>query len=249
MKIKMVNNYQEMSNDAADLIEDQLKKKKASILGLATGGTPEGLYEELVRRYHLGRIDFQEVQTFNLDEYIGLPQDHPQSYAFYMWSRFFSQVNIDPARIHLPFSTTAGDAEAATAYDKQLKQAGGIDLQLLGIGENGHIGFNEPSSFLWADTHYAELSRETMEANARFFAWREDVPQQAITMGMAPILQARHIVLMASGKEKAHAVKEMLCSPISPWHPASFLQLHSNVEVVLDAEAAAELPPHVFAYK
>ncbi|RSL31512.1 glucosamine-6-phosphate deaminase [Salibacterium salarium] len=249
MNIHVLNSYEKMSQYAAHMIEAQMQKKHDSVLGLATGGTPEGLYKELIRRFQEGRVDFKEAETFNLDEYIGLGQAHPQSYSYYMWSRFFSHVNIDRTRIYLPFSKSAEDTDALAEYDIQLQEVGGIDLQLLGIGQNGHIGFNEPGSFLRADTHYVDLSLETVEANARFFSTEEDVPKQAITMGMAPILQARSILLLASGKTKARAVKEMLQSAISPQHPASFLQLHSSVDLVLDAEAAMELPNRDFVHQ
>lgn len=241
MEIKTVNNYRELSEKAAAIVAGELNRRPDSVLGLATGSTPEGMYAQLVKMYNKKEIDFNDVVTFNLDEYAGLSPEHPQSYHFYMYSNFFDHVNIKPGNIHIPY---CGDQDldlACKEYDQKIKDAGGINLQILGLGVNGHIGFNEPCEYLYTDTHLVDLTAETIEANSRFFSSREEVPRQAVTMGVASIMHAEKILLMAAGENKARAVQLMCCGRITTSLPASLLQLHRNIVLIVDREAAALL--------
>lgn len=243
MKIEIIEDYRQLSLAAADIVIKNVKQKRKTVLGLPTGSTPEGMYAELVSRYRNGEIDFSEVTTFNLDEYCGLPTDHPQSYHDYMRRNIFDHVNVREENRHIPLYCDNDDnaEEACSIYEQKINAAGGIDLQILGIGTNGHIGFNEPDDYLIDKTHLVDLSKETIEANSRFFASPAEVPRRAITMGMGSIMRASEILLLASGKNKARAVKMMCCGKISTAIPASFLQLHRNIMVLLDHEAAAYL--------
>ncbi len=238
MEILTVENYDEMSAEAANIIAQLLRLKQNAVLGLATGSTPEGLYACLVKMYEEKEIDFEKVTCFNLDEYAGLSPDHPQSYHYYMDRHLFSKVNVKKGNINIPRCGVENIETACRDYDKKIHQSGGIDLQLLGLGLNGHIGFNEPADYLQKDTHLVNLSRETIEANSRFFPTEDDVPRQAITMGVGSIMSAARIMLLASGEKKADAVKQMTCGKVSTHHPASLLQLHRNVLVIIDKEAA-----------
>ena len=202
MNIHIVEDYRQLSLMAATLVAGQVNLKPNTVLGLATGSTSEGMYSELVRLFRAGAVDFSEVVTFNLDEYFGLDASHPQSYHYYMHHHLFNHVNIPAGNIHLPCGNAADITAFCREYDQKIAAAGGIDLQVLGIGVNGHIGFNEPGESLRAGTHLIDLSRETIEANSRFFASAEEVPRQAITMGMGSIMKARRILLLASGKTK-----------------------------------------------
>jgi len=212
------------------------------VLGLATGGTPIRVYRKLVEMHDNDRLDFSAVTTFNLDEYVGLPGDHPQSYRYFMQQQLFDHINVDLHRTHVPDGTAADLATAACDYEGRIRQAGGIDLQLLGIGSNGHIAFNEPGSAADSRTRVVDLTSETIEANARFFDSPDQVPRKAITMGIGTILEARQIVLMATGSKKADAVYRALHGPVTTENPASLLRQHSQVVFVLDREAAARLP-------
>lgn len=241
MKIEILENYRQLSVAAADLVVRNVKQKKKTVLGLPTGSTPERMYAELVSRYRDGEIDFSEVTTFNLDEYCGLPTDHPQSYHVYMRRHFFDHVNVKEENRHIPLNCDNNADEVCSIYEQKISAAGGIDLQVLGIGTNCHIGFNEPDDYLIDKTHLVELSKETIEANSRFFASPAEVPRRAITMGMGSIMRASEILLLASGENKARAVKMMCCGKISTAVPASFLQLHRNIKVLLDHEAAVFL--------
>ena len=208
MKFIKVETYEELSKIAADIIADQIKEKPDCILGLATGSTPIGTYEQLIKKNKAGEIDFSRVTSFNLDEYVGLTGDHDQSYRYFMNNQLFNHVNIDKEKTSVPNGCTDNPEKEGAEYDKQIAAAGGIDLQLLGIGNNGHIGFNEPDSYFTGPTHLVTLEESTIAANARFFDSIDDVPKQAITMGMASIMQAKKILLVASGKGKKEIVEK-----------------------------------------
>lgn len=241
MKIIIAKNKEEFDRIAADMVSQQLKDKPDSVLGLATGSTPIGLYAQLVERYKKGEIDFSKVKTFNLDEYKGLPKTHPQSYYFFMFKHLFSKVNIDPENIHIPNGEVEDSAKECEEYEKNIKEAGGIDLQILGIGHNGHIGFNEPGTPFESTTSLIDLDQRTIEANSRFFDSINEVPRQAISMGIKTIMQARKIVLMISGKDKAEIAAKAIKGPVTTQVPASVLQLHPFATVLLDQEAASLL--------
>ncbi len=241
MKIVIAQNKEEFNKLAAELVSRQIKDKPDSVLGLATGSTPLGLYAELVDRYNRGELDFSQVKTFNLDEYKGLSRDHSQSYYYYMYENLFSKINIKEENANLPNGEVADSQKECAEYEEKIKAAGGIDLQVLGIGHNGHIGFNEPGTPFDSVTSVIELDSRTIEANSRFFESADEVPRQALSMGIKTIMQARSIVLMISGKDKAEITAKALKGPITPEVPASVLQLHPFVTVVLDKEAASQL--------
>ncbi|MCK8817854.1 glucosamine-6-phosphate deaminase [Natroniella sulfidigena] len=241
MKIIKTKDYEMMSKKAAFIVASQIGLKKDSILGLATGGTPVGMYQELIRFYQEGMIDFENVTTFNLDEYYGLSGDDEQSYRYYMEENFFKDINLKPENIHIPDGMADDVSAECDRYNQLLEAEGGIDLQVLGIGRNGHIGFNEPDTEFKVGTHFVKLDDETIEANARFFDNPEDVPQTAISMGIKNIMQAKKVVLLANGLEKADAIKKTIEGSISPQVPASVLQLHPDVTFVLDEQAASKL--------
>ena len=238
MKIIRAKDYKDMSRKAANIISAQVIMKPNCVLGLATGGTPVGTYKQLIDWYNKGDLDFAEVTTVNLDEYRGLPRENAQSYWYFMHDNLFNHVNIDPSRINLPDGTNM-DAEAeCKRYDDVIHSVGGIDLQLLGIGHDGHIGFNEPGSAFELGTHCVDLTQETIEANKRFFDSIDDVPpKQAYTMGIKTIMQARKVLLVASGKDKAEIVKKAFFGPVTPAVPASILQMHPDFILVGDEDA------------
>ena len=242
MKIIRAKDYADMSRKAANIISAQVIMKPNCVLGLATGGTPVGAYAQLVDWYNKGDIDFSEVTTVNLDEYRGLPKEHPESYWSFMHRNLFDHVNIDPAHINLPDGTNM-DAEAeCKRYDEVIRSVGGVDLQLLGIGHDGHIGFNEPHDAFDLGTHCVDLAQETIEANKRFFDGNENlVPKQAYTMGIKTIMQARKVLVVANGKAKAQAVKDAVTGPVTPACPGSILQLHPDCILVADEEALSLL--------
>jgi glucosamine-6-phosphate deaminase len=242
MKIKIAKNKDEVGQITTDLIEQLIKEKPKAILGLATGSTPIGTYQELIRRYEAGRIDFSQVTTFNLDEYYGLKSAHPQSYHSFMRKELFNHINLKSENIHIPSGTPSDVIEYCRMYEQKIEGVGGIDLQILGIGRNGHIGFNEPSTELQADTHLVRLAPETIEANSRFFEKEEDVPQYAITMGIQTILKAKRVLLLATGKEKAEIVQRLFGSGITTDIPASLLKLHPQVTILVDQEAGSLVP-------
>ena len=241
MKIIVVEDYEQLSAKAAQFVAAQVILKSHAVLGLATGSTPEGMYRRLAQLNREGTVDFSGVVTFNLDEYCGLPPSHPQSYHYYMYHHFFNHVNVRPENIHIPAGDAADIAAFCREYDQAIAAAGGIDLQILGIGVNGHIGFNEPGNCLHAGTHVVDLAAETIEANSRFFASPDEVPRQAVTMGMGSIMRAKRILLLASGKSKAEAIKETVSGKVTTAVPASFLQLHRKATLILDKEAASLL--------
>lgn len=240
MKIIVVSDYERMSEEVAKIVQAQIAVKPDSVLGLATGSTPLGTYRKLVEMAKDG-LDFSQVTTFNLDEYVGLAGDHPQSYRYYMEQNLFSGVNIPRKKTFIPNGTAADLAAECAAYEEKIKGAGGIDLQLLGIGSNAHIGFNEPGSEFGSTTRLVDLAESTIEDNSRFFASREEVPTQAISMGIKSIMQAKQIVLMANGENKADAIWATVLGPVTSDVPASVLQLHPFVTLVLDEAAASKL--------
>jgi glucosamine-6-phosphate deaminase len=242
MLVILKRDKEEVKEQAAQLIAGAIRKKPSLTLGLATGNTMIGLYQHLVRLHQAGSLDFSQVATFNLDEYLGLPGSHPQSFRHFMHENFFRHVNIPPRNIHIPDGSIRGDYEAYCAsYEQDIRAAGGIDLQLLGIGRNGHIGFNEPTSSLASRTRLKVLSRETLDDNANFFGPGEESPRCAITMGIGTILEARKILLLALGASKAAAVAKSIEGPITCAVSASALQLHPDVTFLLDEPAAAQL--------
>jgi glucosamine-6-phosphate deaminase len=241
MEVDISKSYEELSCKAARLVADLLNTKPNAVLGLATGSSPLGLYQELVRLHRDEGLDFSQVTTFNLDEYVGLRADHAQSYHYFMNANLFDHVNIPRERIHIPSGTTMNSRAFCQWYEDRIEQCGGIDLQLLGIGSDGHIAFNEPTSSLASRTRLKTLARPTIEDNARFFERIEDVPIYAITMGVGTILEAREIVLVANGQKKADAVAKMIEGPVTSMITASALQLHPRVQVFIDEEASTQL--------
>lgn len=241
MEVVISETYEEMSRLAAREVARVLNSKPNAVLGLATGSTPLGLYRELVRMHKEEGLDFSQVTTFNLDEYVGLTKDHPQSYHYFMHENLFKHINIAPQNIYIPSGTTDNYRAFCAWYEQRIKEVGGIDLQLLGIGSDGHIAFNEPSSSLGSRTRIKTLARQTIEDNARFFDRIEDVPVFAITMGVGTILEARQIILLANGEKKADAVAKAVEGPITSMITASALQLHPDCTVYLDRAAASKL--------
>jgi len=238
IRMVVAKDYQEMSRLAANIVVSHIRKKPDAVIGFATGGTPLGLYQELVNRYQEGEIQFGSITTFNLDEYVGLDRHHPQSYYRFMWDHLFSHIGLTPDQIHFPPGIFTDADAICREYEAAIAQAGGIDLQILGIGVNGHIGFNEPADTFTLPTHLVELAEETIEANARFFRDKAEVPRKAVTMGIKSIMSARSILLLASGESKAEAVREMFKGVADPQVPATILQLHQDVTLLVDREAA-----------
>lgn len=241
MKVIIAKSYDEMSKIAAKEIAKLLYVKPDAVLGLATGSTPEGVYKELIDLNKLNRVDFSKVTSYNLDEYKGLKGNHPQSYRYFMDTKLFNHVNINKDRTHVPNGISEDFEKECKEYDEAIENAGGIDLQLLGIGGNGHIGFNEPSDFLNLNTHVTDLTEDTIKANSRFFEHIDEVPTQAVTMGLGSIMKAKKIILLASGEKKAEIIAKLVEDKISTRVPASMLQVHPNVLVIVDEEAAALL--------
>ena len=237
MRIYEVKNYEELSRKAADIIAAQILLKPDCVLGLATGSTPVGTYQELVRKYENGDLDFSQVSSVNLDEYKGLAEDNDQSYRYFMNHNLFNHVNIDKTRTHVPNGLEADSEKACADYNALIRSMGGIDLQLLGIGGNGHIGFNEPCEEFVCETHCVSLAQSTIEANARFFSSIDEVPKSAYTMGIGNIMSAKQVLLLASGKGKAQAVYDSCFGPVTPHVPASVLQLHQDVVIIADSDA------------
>ncbi len=241
MHIIVAKDEQSAGRIAATLIAAQVISKPDAVLGFATGSTPLPTYAELVRMHKEGALDFSRVTTFNLDEYVGLPTTHPESYYNFMWTNLFYKVNVRKEAVHLPDGNAKDLAKAAAEYDAQIAKAGGIDVQLLGIGMNGHIGFNEPEACFPENTHVVDLTESTIQANKRFFASEAEVPRQAVSMGIANIMHAKRIVLVACGANKADIVHDMIYGDIVPNVPASVLRLHRDVHIVLDEAAAKKI--------
>ncbi|QDP41291.1 glucosamine-6-phosphate deaminase [Radiobacillus deserti] len=241
MQITEVKHYEEMSKKASELIINRIKQMPKTVLGLATGSTPEGMYKELVQAHKNGEISFSNTTTYNLDEYIGLPSEDKNSYRFYMNDRLFHHIDIPLEQTNVPNGMASDLTKECKVYDESIRQSGGIDLQVLGIGVNGHIGFNEPGTSFETGTHVVQLAPSTIHANARFFASEEDVPKQAITMGIQSIMKSKEIILLISGAKKADAVFQLLHGEVSEIFPASILQNHQNVHLIADEAALSKV--------
>ena len=241
MEVIIKPTYEQMSRAAAEEVAKVLNAKPDAVLGMPTGSTPLGLYQELIRMHKNDGLDFSQVTTFNLDEYVGLPVDHPQSYHYFMHENFFKHVNIPTQNVHIPSGTTSNYRAFCQWYERRIEECGGIDLQILGIGSDGHIGFNEPISSLNSRTRLKTLARPTIEDNARFFDRVEDVPIYAITMGVGTILESREALLVASGEGKADTVAQAIEGPVTSMITASALQLHGRVKFFIDDAAAGKL--------
>lgn len=237
MKIIRVANYEEMSKHAGKLIADKVRSNPRMTLGLATGSTPLGVYQYLIQDHQENGTSYQEILSINLDEYIGLPYGDPNSYHFFMKKNLFNHIDINPDHTHVPNGNAKNLDEECDRYETFIREAGGIDLQILGLGQNGHIGFNEPGTAFTSRTHIVNLSQNTREANSRFFKSMAEVPTQAITMGIASILDSREIFLLVSGVKKAEAVARLLTGNVSEDFPASALNQHANVTIIADEEA------------
>ena len=242
MEIIILENAEQVASGAAQWVAEVIKQKTNPVLGLATGSTPISLYKQLVEYHQKGQLSFENVTTFNLDEYHNIEAENPQSYRTFMKQNLFDHVNIDQEKTYLP--TCRNDQNPRVqglAYEEQIKNAGGVDLQILGIGANGHIGFNEPTSSLASRTRIKTLTKQTLQDNSRLFKKDEYQPTMAMTMGIATILDARYVLLMATGKNKAAAVKQMITGPVTAMCPASALQMHENAIILIDKDAASEL--------
>lgn len=238
MRLMITESYEELSKAAAEEFAKVIKEKPNAVLGLATGGSPVGMYKELIKMYEKNELDFSKVTTVNLDEYIGLNPEHNQSYRHFMSENLFNHININIANTFVPNGLADNLEVECKEYDKKIMELGGIDIQLLGVGNNGHIAFNEPDEQLSAGTHVISLTENTIEANSRFFENINDVPKKAITMGLGGIMKAKKIILIASGESKAEAIKGLFSGKITTDNPASMLQMHRDVTVIVDKEAA-----------
>ena len=237
MKLIRARDYAHMSRQAANIISAQVILKPDSVLGLATGSSPIGAYRQLIDWYNKGDVDFSGVKTVNLDEYIGLNADNDQSYAYFMRKNFFDHININRENTYIPCGMNTDEAQECARYDALIRSLGGIDLQLLGLGPNGHIGFNEPDDVFTKGTHRVELTEATIQANKRFFESEADVPRAAYTMGICDIMHAERVVMVVSGESKAQIVKDAFFGPVTPRVPASILQLHKDFTLVADEAA------------
>ena len=242
MQIYKATDYKDMSRKAANIISAQVIMKPNCVLGLATGSTPIGTYQQLIEWYKKGDLDFSDVTTVNLDEYKGLPRTNDQSYYYFMHQNLFDQVNINPENTHLPNGMEPNSEKECARYESLIHSLGGVDLQLLGLGHNGHIGFNEPVEAFEKETHCIDLQERTIEANKRFFASADDVPKQAYTMGIKTIMQAKKILVIVSGEDKADIVAKAFFGPVTPAVPASILQMHNDVTLVGDEAALSKIP-------
>lgn len=242
MKIYETKDYQEMSRQAANILSAQVILKPDCVLGLATGSTPIGTYDQLVDWYNKGDVDFSQVRTVNLDEYRGLTRDNDQSYYYFMHQHLFDRVNIKLENTNVPDGTQEDAAKECARYEALIESMGGVDIQLLGLGHNGHIGFNEPAADFAVTTHCVDLTESTIEANKRFFESADDVPRQAYTMGIGTIMKAKKILLVVNGEEKADIVAKAFFGPVTPEVPASILQLHRDVTIVADKAALSKIP-------
>jgi glucosamine-6-phosphate deaminase len=239
MNLIIEKDYKSLSKTAAGIVKDEIEIKPNLILGLATGSTPLGTYEELIRMHKEEGLDFSKVITFNLDEYLNLSPDNPQSYHYYMEENLFKHINVKRDNVNIPDGNARNIEEFCKDYSNKIEEAGGIDLQILGIGPNGHIAFNEPSDRLSLETHVVSLTKSTIEANSRFFDSIDEVPRKAVSMGMKDIMNAKKIILLANGRNKSQIMKEILTgNAVSTFIPASILLLHKDVTIILDEEAA-----------
>lgn len=238
MKLLVVKNYEEISEVAAKIFKDVIIEKPNAILGLATGSTPIGLYKNLIEMNKNKEIDFSNVKTINLDEYVGLGEENTQSYRYFMNENLFNHININKANTFLPNGLAKDLGEEAKDYDRKIDELGGIDIQILGIGGNGHIAFNEPSDFLIEGTHVTSLAQSTIEANSRFFNSKGEVPTRALSMGIGQIMKSKKILLLVKGQDKVDAVKKLLNGNITTHNPASMLKMHKDVTIIIDEEMA-----------
>ena len=241
MEVIVKKNYEEMSKAAATLFSAEIMENAETSRGVATGSTPVGFYKELVKMYEAGDLDFSQVTTFNLDEYIGLAPEHDQSYHYFMNDNLFDHVNINKENVHVPDGVGFEAGEAGKAYEELMAKTGQVEIQLLGLGCNGHIGFNEPADEFTKVTGEIDLTDSTIEANKRFFEKKEDVPRKAVSMGIGTIMRAKKIVLLVNGENKAEILKEVVNGPVTPKVPGSILQFHPHVTVICDEEAAKYL--------
>lgn len=241
MQVIIKDTYEQMSVEAAEIIGDAIHLKPNLVLGLATGSTPIGTYRELIRMHKAGELDFSKVITFNLDEYVGLPSTHDQSYHYFMHENLFDHVNISPANVHVPSGVVRDFDRYCQWYEDEIAKVGGVDLQVLGIGSDGHIGFNEPGSSLASRTMIVTLTEETISDNSRFFEHPGDVPRFAITMGVGTIMEAKYCLLLANGEKKADPVEALVEGPITSQVTASALQMHPRATVIVDNAAASKL--------
>ncbi|KEI07509.1 glucosamine-6-phosphate deaminase [Clostridium botulinum] len=241
MKILVVNNYEEMSKKATEILLSQVTSEPNSVLGLATGGTPLGMYKEIINKYNTDNIDFSKIKTFNLDEYLGLDKKNPKSYYYYMMNNLFKHININLENVHILNGKSTDAIQECKTFEEKIKNCGGIDLQVLGIGVNGHIGFNEPNTHFEPNTHIVTLDNKTIESNSRFFKSKEEVPTKAISMGIKTIMKSKKILLLASGTSKSTAIFETIHGKINPQVPASILQLHNDVTLILDKDASIKI--------
>jgi glucosamine-6-phosphate deaminase len=241
MLVYIKENFDDMSKAGARIVADLVRKKPNCVLGFATGGTPLGMYKELIRMHKNEGLDFSKVTTFNLDEYVGLPPEHDQSYHYFMWENLFKHINVDRRFVNIPMGMAQDIDKFCEWYEEQIERAGGIDLQILGIGANGHIAFNEPGSSLGSRTRIKTLTGTTREANARFFKNADEVPKYAITMGVGTIMDAKQLLLLASGEGKADAIVATCEGPITAKWPATIVQMHRYAFVIVDKAAASKL--------
>ena len=241
MRIYKATDYNDMSRKAANIISAQIIMKPDCVLGLATGSSPVGTYKQLIEWYNKNDLDFSEVTSINLDEYKGLSPEDPQSYRYFMNTHLFDHVNIDKNRTFVPDGLATDPEKACAEYNANIIKQGGIDLQLLGIGRNGHIGFNEPSDHFEDETHCVDLTETTIQANKRFFASEEDVPRQAYTMGIGTIMRCRKLIVLVSGKDKAAILKQVIQGPVTPEVPGSILQFHPDCTIIADEAALSEM--------
>ena len=242
MRIYKAKDYEEMSRKAAGIVSAQIIMKPDCVLGLATGSTPVGLYKQLIEWYRTGDLDFSGVRTVNLDEYKGISRENDQSYYYFMHQNLFDHVNIPAGNTHLPDGMEPDSEKECRRYEELIQSMGSVDLQLLGIGHNGHIGFNEPADAFDKQVHCVNLTQSTIEANKRFFASAEEVPRQAYTMGIQTIMRSKKILIIANGEGKADIVRDAFFGPITPMVPASVLQLHNDVTLVADEAALSKIP-------
>ncbi|MDV3427155.1 MAG: glucosamine-6-phosphate deaminase [Bacillota bacterium] len=239
MRIHILKNYEELSKKAAEIIKSQIVLKDDSVIGFATGSTPLGTYKELINMHKEG-LDFSNITTFNLDEYYGLPAKDVNSYHYFMHKNLFDHINVNKKKVHIPDGEVKDVDKFCKDYEESIAKAGGIDLQILGIGKNGHIGFNEPDDNMDVPTHLTDLTEDTINANSRFFNSIDQVPKQAITMGLGTIMKSKRILLLASGEDKAEIIEKMLKAQVVTTNiPASFLFLHNNADIIVDEKAAS----------
>lgn len=241
MRIIKVTDYDEVSVRTANMILGQVNLKPDAVLGLATGGSPVGAYKKIVEAYNNNEIDFSEVTTINLDEYRGIKRSHEQSYWSFMHENLFKHINVREDRIFIPNGENLNAEEVCREYDRITEAVGGIDMQILGIGLDGHIGFNEPADHFEKNTHCVDLTESTIEANKRFFNSKDEVPHQAYTMGILPIMQAKKVIMIANGRNKADIIKKAFTGPVTPEVPASILQMHPDFTLIADKDALSEI--------